>query len=88
LQAKGRPFRAALFLCAGKVIVTGRMRIALAFALLCLAACGKEERPPAPSAEQSDRLDEAEAMLNDVATNEEGPVDRSAGPSNSSDPAD
>jgi len=30
-------------------------------------------------------LNEAEAMLNDVAANEEGPADRSTGPSNSSD---
>lgn len=59
------------------------MRLVLAL-LLPLCAC-REQQPPAPSAEQSDRLNEAEAMLNNVATNEEGPEDRSSSPSNSSD---
>jgi len=53
-------------------------------ACLILVGCGKE-RPAAPTAEQSARLNEAEDMLNDIAANEEGPADRSAGPSNSSD---
>jgi hypothetical protein len=52
--------------------------------LLLLAAC-RDQRPPTPSAEQADQLNDAEAMLNDLATNEEGPADRSTGPSNSSD---
>ena len=56
-------------------------RIFLAF--LILGGCGKE-RPAAPTAEQSSQLNEAEDMLNDVAANEEGPEDRSPGPSNSS----
>jgi hypothetical protein len=48
------------------------------FALvLILASCG-EQRPPAPTAEQNDQLDEAEAMLN-----EEGAAPESAAPSNS-----
>ena len=51
---------------------------------LALAACS-EQRPPAPTSEQSEQLDEAETMLNNLAENEEGPADRSAGPSNSSD---
>ena len=51
--------------------------------LLALAACDRDS-PPAPSAGQSARLDEAEDMLNQMA-NEEGPADRSAGPSNASD---
>ncbi len=59
-------------------------RILIAIACLCLAACRKDE-PPAPTAEQSDQLNEAEDMLNGVAANEEGPVDHSTGPSNSSD---
>jgi hypothetical protein len=50
--------------------------------LLLLAAC-KDERPPAPTAEQSRQLNDAEDMLNNVA-NEEGPADRSASPSNQS----
>ena len=55
------------------------MRYALPF-LLMLAACG-DQRPPAPTAEQSARLDEADALLDNLA-NEEVPADRSTGPSN------
>jgi hypothetical protein len=55
----------------------------LALALL-LTACRREQRPPAPTAEQSAQLNEAEDMLNDIAANEEGPEDRSSSPSNSS----
>jgi len=51
---------------------------------LMLCSC-RDQRPPAPSAEQANRLNDAEAMLNELATNEEGPANRSAGPSNSSD---
>ena len=55
----------------------------------CLLMGCRSEAPPAPSAEQTEQLDEAEAMLNalsaeDLATNEEGPADRSTGPSNRS----
>jgi hypothetical protein len=57
-------------------------QIALA-ALLLITACHKEE-PAAPTAEQSAQLNDAENMLN-AAANEEGPEDRSPGPSNSSD---
>ncbi|MFL6764447.1 MAG: hypothetical protein ACJ8FO_04545 [Sphingomicrobium sp.] len=42
-----------------------------------------ENRPPAPSPEQNQQLNEAEDMLNAMA-NEEGPADRSTGPSNQS----
>jgi hypothetical protein len=48
---------------------------------LFLAGCDRD-RPPAPTAEQSDQLNEAEAMLNVLAANEKGPADRSTGPSN------
>jgi hypothetical protein len=58
------------------------VRISLLALLLLLAACRKDE-PPSPTAEQSVQLNEADAMLNDLS-NEEGPVDRSTGPSNSS----
>ena len=51
-------------------------------ALLLLAGCDREDRPPAPTAEESARLDDAEAMLNDL--NEEGPAPEDAGPSNNS----
>jgi hypothetical protein len=51
--------------------------------LLLLAGC-HDRSPAAPSEEQSAGLNEAEDMLNDAA-NEEGPMDRSTGPSNRSD---
>jgi hypothetical protein len=51
-------------------------------AILLVAACN-DKHPPAPTAEQNLELNEAENMLNAMA-NEEGPADRSAGPSNSS----
>jgi hypothetical protein len=53
-------------------------------ALILLAAC-KDQRPPGPTAEQSAQLNEADDMLNDMARNEEGPADRSTGPSNRTD---
>ena len=53
---------------------------ALIFALL-LAACG-DDRPPAPTAEEAERLDEAEALLNNVAETQEGPETDAPGPSN------
>jgi hypothetical protein len=52
--------------------------------LLAITAC-KDQRPPAPTAEQSRQLNDAEEMLNSMANNEEGPADRSASPSNQSD---
>jgi hypothetical protein len=56
----------------------------IASALLLTASCRKDA-PPAPTAEQSAQLNDAEDMLNGLAQNEEGPMDRSTGPSNSSD---
>jgi hypothetical protein len=56
----------------------------LLLSLILLAAACREQRPPAPTSEQSDQLNEAESMLNELATNEEGPEQR-PGPSNSSD---
>jgi hypothetical protein len=58
--------------------------VALAVPLLLCGACRKD-RPPAPTAEQSQQLNDAENMLNAMDQNEEGPADRSTGPSNSSD---
>jgi hypothetical protein len=48
------------------------MKTALPLLLLLLAAC-HDERPPAPTAEESARLDEADAMLNEAAGNEQAP---------------
>ena len=47
---------------------------------LLLCSCG-DGRPPAPTAEQSDRLNEAEELLNEQAAKEEGPEDRFSSPS-------
>ena len=55
----------------------------LIFCALLVSACN-ERQPAAPTAEESAQLNEAEDMLNDAAK-EEGPVDRSTGPSNQSD---
>jgi len=65
------------------------MKLATVILAVLLAAC-RSEAPPAPTSEQAAQLDEAEAMLNelsaneDLAANEEGPADRSTGPSNNS----
>jgi hypothetical protein len=52
-------------------------------ALILLAACRRDE-PPAPTAEQSDQLNDAENMLNAEADKQKGP-EQSPGPSNASD---
>jgi len=57
----------------------------LFFSILVLLAACRDERPPQPTAEQSDQLNEAENMLNGMAQNEEGPEANASGPSNSSD---
>ena len=49
---------------------------------LMLVAC-RDDRPPAPTAEEAARLNEAEAMLNNVDRTQEGPEARAPGPSNS-----
>jgi hypothetical protein len=51
---------------------------------LLIAACNREEQPQAPTAAESERLDEAEDMLNDL-TNEEGAAPDGTAPYNSSD---
>ena len=56
-------------------------QILLVFALM-LSACNREEQPQAPTAEESDRLNDAESMLNDL-TNEERAAPESTAPSNS-----
>jgi len=47
-------------------------RVFLLTALL-LTACDREEQPQAPTAAEAERLNEAEAMLNELA-NEEAPA--------------
>ncbi|HET7604973.1 MAG TPA: hypothetical protein VFK28_02755 [Sphingomicrobium sp.] len=56
------------------------MKPAFLAVLLLAAACRKDE-PPAPTPEQSDQLNEAEGMLNDMARNEEGPEANAPSPS-------
>jgi len=55
---------------------------ALILSLLLLCSC-REQRPAAPTAEESAQLNEMEDSLNAMG-NEEGPADRSTGPSNTS----
>ena len=57
------------------------MRLLIISAALLLCGC-RDQRPPAPSVQQSEQLNETEDMLNDLAANDEGPADRSASPSN------
>jgi hypothetical protein len=52
--------------------------------LLLLTAACRNERPPAPTAQQSEQLNDAEQMLNAMAENQEGPEQR-PGPSNPSE---
>jgi nitrous oxide reductase accessory protein NosL len=59
------------------------MRPALCFFLL-LAACNRDEQPQPPTPAESDRLNDAESMLNGLA-NEEGPEAEAPDPSNQSD---
>jgi hypothetical protein len=54
----------------------------LTFLLLIITGC-RDQQPPAPTAEQSAQLNEAEDWLNAEAANEDGPEQR-PGPSNSS----
>ena len=56
----------------------------LALTGLLLGAC-HDQRPAAPTAEENRQLDEAAAMLNDMAANEEGPATEAADPSLNSD---
>jgi hypothetical protein len=55
----------------------------LILCVLLVAAGCRDERPPAPTVEQSHELNEAEDLLDNMAANEEGP-EQSPGPSNQS----
>ena len=59
------------------------MRRAICLFLL-LSACNREEQPQAPTQAESDRLNDAESMLNGLA-NEKGPEAEAPDPSNQSD---
>ena len=59
------------------------MRVWISLALL-LCAC-REQRPPAPTQEQSAQLNEAENLLDQEAAKEKGPEANASGPSNASD---
>ena len=54
-------------------------KILLLGMLLVVAACNREERLEPPTAAESERLDEAEDMLNQLA-NEEGAVPEGTAP--------
>ena len=56
------------------------MKTRILLMALSLAACG-DDRPPAPTAEESEQLNEVEELLNEEAAKEEGPGNRSPGPS-------
>ena len=58
------------------------MKRSLVLGLILLATACLDDRPPAPTAEEAARLNETEAMLNNVAQTQEGPEARAPGPSN------
>ena len=75
VRTRGRPF----FYARLRWYLARVVRAAIFTALLLLAAC-RDDRPPAPTAEQSDQLNQAENLLNAEAANEKGPENPS-GPS-------
>ena len=60
------------------------MKKILLIASLMLASCNREEQPQAPTAEEAERLNEAEEMLNELS-NEEGLEAEAPSPSNRSE---
>ena len=59
------------------------MKSVIPLLLLATASCG-DEAPPTPTSAETEQLDQAENMLNDIAK-EEGPAPDGTGPSNQSD---
>ncbi|QDP19120.1 hypothetical protein [Sphingomonas xanthus] len=59
------------------------MRHALALISLALISCDRGEKVEAPTAAEAERLNDAEAMLDEIAK-EKGPAPQGTGPSNSS----
>ena len=55
------------------------MKKILPLGILLLASCDREERPEVPTPAESQRLDEAGEMLNDLA-NEEGAAPEGTAP--------
>jgi hypothetical protein len=74
----GGPF--LLFNQSGTLI---EMRRSLLLAASLLIACNREEQPQSPTTAESERLNDAEAMLNTLA-NEEGAAPEDTAPSNQS----
>ena len=81
---EGPPLPAALFLCSAQVVLgASEDPLAPVSLILLLGAC-RDAAPPAPTAEQSAQLNEAENMLNGSPPMKKGRQQR-PGPSNSSD---
>ena len=57
--------------CFAKLAMTKALTLALTLTLVA-AGC-RDQRATAPTAEESDQLNEAEAMLNEQGTEESGP---------------
>jgi hypothetical protein len=56
------------------------MKRIIFLAAMLLASCNREEQPEAPTAAESERLNDAEAMLNELAR-EEGSAPKGTPPS-------
>ena len=52
--------------------------------VLMLAGCDRAEKPQAPTAAEVEQLNDADAMLDNLAANEEGPATEVTDPSNRS----
>ena len=50
--------------------------------VLMLAGCDRAEKPQAPTAAEVEQLNDADAMLDNLAANDEGPATEVTDPSN------